>query len=42
MGESGSREIDREAKIASMALVDLLECHCFIWFTEFGGSVIVE
>lgn len=42
MGESGSREIDREARIASEEFVDLLVCHCFMWFMEFGGRVIVE
>lgn len=42
MGESGNREIDKEARMASRGLVDLLVCHCFIWFVEFGGSVIVE
>lgn len=42
MGESGSREIDKEARMASGGFVDLLICHCFMWFVEFGGSVMVE
>jgi len=42
IGESGRRRIDREVKIAIGVLVDLPVCHCFMWFEEFGGSVIVE
>lgn len=42
MGESGSREIDREVRMASRVFVGLFVCHCFMWFVEFGGSVIVE
>lgn len=42
MGERGSSSMDREATMAMGVFVNLLMCHCFMWFVEFGGSVIVE
>ena len=41
MGESGKSEIDREVRVATGPFVGLLVCHCFVWFVEFGGRVIV-
>lgn len=34
--------IDRDVRVAIEVCVGLLMCHCFMWFVEFGGSVIVE
>lgn len=42
IGDNGNSRIDREARMAIMVFVGLLMCHCFMWFVEFGGSVIVE
>lgn len=42
IGERGSSRIDREVVMAIGEPVGLLMCHCFMWFVEFGGSVIVE
>lgn len=42
IGERGRSRTDREVKMAIRVFVDLSVCHCFIWFVEFGGSVIVE
>ena len=42
IGDRGSSKADREARMAIIGLVGLLICHCFMWFVEFGGSVIVE
>ena len=41
MGERGRRIVEREVRTAVGELVYLLVCHCFMWFAEFGGSVIV-
>lgn len=41
MGERGSRKIDSEARIAVNVLGPLIVYHCFMWFEEFGGRVIV-
>lgn len=42
IGERGSSRADREVRMAVGVLAGLLTCHCFMWFVEFGGSVIVE
>ena len=42
IGESGRRRIDIEVRMAVVVLGDLLVCHCFMWFDELGGRVIVE
>ena len=42
MGERGSSRVDRDMRMAVRAGVGLSMCHCFMWFVEFGGSVIVE
>lgn len=34
--------IDREANTAIEGFVVLLVRHCFMWFVEFGGRVMVE
>lgn len=41
-GESGRISVDRVARIAVVVFVGLMKCQCFMWFVEFGGSVIVE
>lgn len=38
----GRSRADRDVRMAVGVFVGLLICHCFIWFVEFGGSVIVE
>lgn len=42
IGEIGSKRVDRDVRMAIGVLVGLLICHCFMWFVEFGGRVIVE
>lgn len=42
MGARGRIEVDMDMRMAMWGFVVLLIYHCFMWFVEFGGSVIVE
>lgn len=33
---------DRVVRMETRVLAGLLMCHCFIWFEELGGDIIVE
>ena len=41
-GERGSRVVDNVAMMAARVFGVLLVRQSFMWFDEFGGSVIVE
>ena len=41
-GDRGSREVDRADRMAVRVFSILLVRQSFMWFDEFGGSVIVE
>lgn len=42
MGVSGNSQIDVEVRRAVSVWVFVFTCHCFMWFVQFGGKVIVE
>lgn len=41
MGDTGRRTMDMVTRMATMELVGLFVCHCFMWFVVCGGRVIV-